>query len=759
MNIFQRRNPFEELTRILAAFQGLDPDAPKKRVRRAKKDDGPMRVVGIDGEGHDTPDGRHIYTYLAAVDEHGALVADAYDPEGLTHDACCEMLLSIPRNCLCFGFMFSYDVTKIVEALPAADRYMLMRPQARDETICLRCDPPRRCPSGPCPECGEHEDVKNRTRPVEYGGRMYDYFNGSLTIRQGKRETKVWDCFRFFGCSFVEALKLWKVGTPEEVAEIFAMKNKRGALENEDPEDVRNYCKKECHLLGVMMRQLIDAHEKAGIPLKRYDGAGSTASALLRANDVATYKGTKHKDLDPELAHAVECSFFGGRFEDSVVGLVAAPVYGFDISSAYPFAQTHLPCLSCGSWRRVEGATIETLEEHQVAVASFRVRRQSAADRRKLAWGPLPFRDEKGSIAYGVNFSGWAWGPELLAALRGWPDFVELVGVAYVYETPCGHRPFHYVPAGYRQRLAWGKEGRGLVLKLGLNAGYGKTAQSIGDDPPFQSWVWAGMTTATTRGQLLDAIALASDRWNVLAVATDGIVSLEKLPIREAPRPTGTEDLPKPLGGWELKDEESGNASFPEGMMIVKPGLYWRLQPEMKDIRARGIGRREAFRERELIQQMFLKWDRADPKYYVAVESRRFFGAKHSIYGRTRCATCKTSWPGVPGQKCPKCGGEEAAFTTSMIEDAQGKSVYGTWGAREVRIGFDPYPKRERTGLSRAGTWSKLRVRDLEGKTSAPYDVGSAKTTPEGLVARSAREIALDQPDYDPGFGRGEDQL
>ena len=202
---------------------------------------------------------------------------------------------------------------------------------------------------------------------MRYRGRTYDYFNGSLSIGQGTKATKVWDCFRFFGCSFVEALKGWngankdgtsryEIATQEELDAILAMKNKLGALEEESVEDVKSYCKLECWKLAKMMRKVKSAHEAAGIPLTRYEGAGSTATSLLRANDVATFKGRRHKDIaaeDPGLARAIASAFFGGRFEDSMVGIVREPVFGFDISSAYPFALTHLRCLACGSWRFV----------------------------------------------------------------------------------------------------------------------------------------------------------------------------------------------------------------------------------------------------------------------------------------------------------------------------------------------------------------------------------------------------------------------
>ena len=768
-------------------------------TRCGKRKASALEICGEGGKHdlHPVADG-HIYTYLAAVSEHGRLVAEAHNPKGLSHHECAEMLLAIPKNTLKFGFMFSYDVTKICEQMPASAIYRLMRPKARERTVCKNKECKAILPrhAKMCDECGG-EKLRKSTEPLEWNGRNYDFFNGSFTISDrldGRdRTTKVWDCFRFFGCAFVEALKNWSgckapgcgglmargksgflcnkcgvelkdfgletpVASVEQIERIDEMKQKRGAFDQEDPQAVKNYCREECHLLARMMRRLIDAHEKAEIPLQRYDGAGSTASALLRKYEVALYKGERLSELDPDLARAVACSFFGGRFEDSVVGRIARPVHGFDISSAYPFALTSLPCLACGFWRFEKKMTLSKLAAIQkkggLAVSRYFVRHLAKAELRDLAWGPLPFRSEKGSISYGTNFSGWAWGPELLSALRGWSDIVQLSGEAWVYENRCDHRPFAFLPDVYRKRLAWGKEGAGIVLKLGMNASYGKTAQSIGDDPPFQSWVWAGMVTAITRGQLLDGIASAKDRWNVLAVATDGIFSLEELPLKAPPYDTGTGDLmkdgkPVPLGGWEHK-------VTPEGLFIAKPGLYYSLNQESPKafVRARGVGRREVKTAFDIIQKGFAAWDRRDMDYHVVLRSRRFYGAKYSVDARSMCTACGKSWAGVPDllcrtEGCSNFGQVGDGFKTSLKKTDAGLSAYGTWDVRTIQIGFDPHPKRERSRLSKSGEFAYLEVRDLDGAESAPYDVGSRRTTPEGEMAREAKDFALQQPDWD----------
>lgn len=752
-----------------------DAHKPERKAYDAKRKDrqSPRVIVGVDGEGHDTPDGRHIYTYLAAVDENGRLVSETHNRDGLTHDECASMLLAIPRNTLIFGFMFSYDVTKIIEEMPLVDRYYLLRPDLRRRWTCKDKECAESSPRGrphrwglthkKCPSCGKpNSEAREHTEPVRYKTRAYDWFNGSFTVHaeydkqkgKYKRRTHVWDCFRFFGTSFVEALKDWQIGTPEQVARIAAMKQKRGSFEREDVASVQAYCREECHLLAVMMRKVITSHEEAGLPLTRFHGAGSTASVMLKKHEVARHKGPRLTELDehgepahPALRHAIACAFFGGRFENSIIGIVEKPLSTYDIASAYPYAMTSHPCLACGSWRKTRNQ--REIEKAPVALCRFLVARADQRKRERIAWMPLPFRDEKGSIAYPTGCTGWAWKAEALAARAGWSNDVT-IAEAWIYETECDHQPFAFLPHLYRQRIAWGKEGAGKALKLGTNAAYGKTAQSKGSDPPYQSWVWAGMTTASCRAQLLDAIKLARDPWSVLALATDGISSTEPIALPE-PRETGTSDLSKPLGVWEPK-------TIPEGGFFAKPGLYFRLNATLLETRARGVGRREVFEQRERLLAGFRAWDRQDFNYSIPLQSRRFFGAKHSIHAHSQCAECKTGWPGHPEKRCPKCGNVGNKFNVkemvqrSITKDGEtrDRSAYGLWGVRTSEIRFDPRPKREAVMHSHSATaepFARMCVRDMGGAESAPYRPGLV--SPEAESAQGMKDFLLEQPDWD----------
>jgi DNA polymerase type B, organellar and viral len=838
-----------------------------------------VRIVGLDGEGLDTLDGRHLYTYLAAVDDDGELVAEARNPEGLTHDECMAALLRIPPDALIFGFSLGYDFTKMLEELPTTILYEIVRPEFRRVRTCKACK--HRWiehTTVRCPGCGLSKYYESFS-PVRYGGRSYGwspfsvadswydpakdetftslvrakteaFFRAGLrhpklgagtlmgvlpTLGDGdypfvlatfadgnvrrlssnvlvtknggrfippkrvskrkkgwQRRVRVWDAFKFFQSSFVAALTKWDVGTPKERARIQKMKEKRGIFRSISDERKERYCQDECRLLAVMMRKLVDAHEEVGLKLKRYDSPGSTASVLLDRHEVDEYAGKRIHELPKSLARAVRAGYFGGRFETSCIGRVIQKLYGRDINAAYPYALTLLPCLKCGTWKRVKGesAIRKALGTATAAICRFRVRAVTGDERRRIAWGPLPCRDQDGSIVFGTNFTGWAWWQELEPALRGWPDLVELAGEAWVYKTRCSHRPFDWMPERYRQRCEWGSSGKGLVMKNGTNSCYGKLAQSVGADPRFQSWPWAGMCTATTRGQMLEALLTLkpAGRWHVRSIATDGLIATKPLVLAK-PEDTGTWDCKnekgdsKVLGAWDVEDTEGG-------ALFVKPGMHIPLDLKLEaKIKARGVGRKELAKNRDPLLVAWDKWDRKTfDEPVLELTLRKFFGLKSSIHALSHCTGCDKSWPGHPSQCCrtegcpnfghvgtqyrtdfmgrqepcsEKCArrqregfkrGEHAEGCGRVLKRKIGKEIYrwkcmapvfGTWAAVTMGIAFEPLPKREQI-LSTEGTYSRLRVRDLGGIESQGYN---GKTTPQGLEAREARELALDQED------------
>src|SRR3990172_9368372 len=122
--------------------------------------------------------------------------------------------------------MFSYDATMMVLDLPLVDIYRLMRPKAREITRCDECRRLQLPGATTCRWCDDGGKVKRRTQRLPSAGRRYDFFAGSLSVTDRRerrlfpghkvraaRSTKVWDVFRFFGCSFVKAFEYLKIRT------------------------------------------------------------------------------------------------------------------------------------------------------------------------------------------------------------------------------------------------------------------------------------------------------------------------------------------------------------------------------------------------------------------------------------------------------------------------------------------------------------------------------------------------------------------
>jgi hypothetical protein len=336
--------------------------------------------------------------------------------------------------------------------------------------------------------------------------------------------------------------------------------------------------------------------------------------------------------------------------------------------------------------------------------------RYSLPDTGCASWGPFPFRLDDGSIAFPrASGGGWIWSAEYLAGKKLFPSvkFRE----AWIYKTSCKHRPFADIPRFYLERLRLGKDGPGLVLKLAMNSIYGKTAQSIGDNPPFQSWVWAGMITSGTRAQLLELMGQHRSLDNVIMVATDGLYSTEKIRTPR-PRNTGTfravdkDGKKKPLGGWEMKVVD-------RGMFAARPGIYFPLAPteaDVSQVRARGIGRAAMFSQWEKAVEAW----RAGASSVVLANVTRFHGAKHTI-----------SRAGKPG-----------AFTYKRSPQ------HGQWSTRPIEMTFNPLPKR-----ARALKDGRLVLRRFSGFESVPYD--PAVLSLEALELKLAMIEMSEQPDGD----------
>lgn len=694
------------------------------RVRTGRiqiRDRQPRIYVGLDGEGQ----GRlmHRYVLLAASDESGSRSWYVENHNGLSTDQCLSFIFSLPAALRLFTFSFSYDLTKMLQDLDERALYYLFRPELRQRFG-------KEAYKGPYPVRWNGwylnlQGTKFSVARVEPGQRKSDV-----------RNRIVWDIWKFYQSKFTKALDDWKVGAKEVVEHIRRMKDKRAEFDKESPEKVREYCFTECRLMATLARKLDEAHLQAGLKLKNYYGAGSSAAAMLDVLGIRQYL----KDCSEEMREDVACAFFGGRFDNSRLGQLDRKVWGYDISSAYPYQTVQLPCLVHGHWQRTSRR--QDIDGARLACVRYGLSDITRSRIDQMAWGPLPFRTKEGSICYpAVSGGGWVWKAEYLAAEKYY-DHVYF-REAWIYHSDCNCRPFQGLPHYYRERLRWGKEGAGIPLKLGQNSVYGKLAQSVGRGV-YNSWIWAGNVTSGCRAQVIEAIFQSSDPWNVLMVATDGIQCTEPLTLAK-PIDTGTDieivardtgkTVRKPLGGWEMKPID-------KGVFYARPGVYFPMNPtpeELEIVRGRGVGRSVILENWQRIVDTYEQWQRRTRGRYPDADD----------------PLDDERWPVVKVSNVSRFCGAKSSVSRSLGDDGrwiyrrasgdhlQAEPRYGEWITREVTLSFNPKPKR--SGLHDDG--SRLRVRHMGTRESAPYD--KAVLSPEARELQLFNQELIEQPEAD----------
>lgn len=691
------------------------------RTRKGRERDAKVTYLGIDGEGQ----GRecHRYIFLAASTESGDRRWCVRNQQGLTTEQCLDFILSLPDHTRIFAYSFNYDLTMMLKDLDEERLYLLFRPELRQRV-------------GPAAIKGP--------RAVRWKGYKLNLQGTKFTVSRKGRHRVVWDIWKFFQSKFVGALADWKVGSAEMLARMTHMKDKRADFDKESPEAVESYCFEECRYMAELARKLVDAHEAAGLKLTNFYGAGSSASAMLKKMGV-------HEKIVPTpdfMRDAVARSFFGGRFENSIIGKEERELYSYDISSAYPYQLCFLPCLLHGTWERTTDrkklGELGPDGKRLSGCATALVRYSLGPNHRISDWGPFPFRMDTGSICYPVTSGGgWVWVDEYLQGEKLFPnvEFHE----AYIYHQDCTCEPFHVIPEYYCERCRIGKEGPGIVIKLGCNSCYGKLAQSVGKGM-FQCWIWASLITSGCRAQFLQLLGLHEDRSNCLMVATDGCISRERFDTYKpaaggiqapgvrvpVPYPTSTQQTGKPLGDWEEKILE-------QGVFFARPGVYFPLNPtakQLKDIRGRGVGKGVVL---ENWQRIIASWETHGMSEPVKIANvSRFCGAKSSI------SRAGKNYNRAKGQHIHRAMAEELGLPNPETYPENPEPAYGQWITRKVELNFDPMPKRE--CVNPDGKTLKLRSMPLD-LMSAPYS--KAFRSDEVKEYKWLNQELLEQPDID----------
>jgi hypothetical protein len=489
-------------------------------------------IVGIDGEGYNSSNDHH-YDLIVAAGE--SWVEHLSEDVELKPEQIFDFLLSLPKKygkALYFIYGGSYDFNMWVKRM--GDRQLkrlALTGRTKYQHYSISWKPKREIiiKDKRSLECNIISHGKNK------GRHKHTY---SKTIH-------IYDVIGFFQMSFVAALADWKTVDLETIDRIAQMKALRGQFDAVQKERILGYCIEECQLLVKLGTDFRTACIKADIKPHNWYGAGALAATLMRNWGIKEYI-----DLPVEVKLYALHAYFGGRTEISYQGRLPHGGYQYDINSAYPTAMVDLPCMVHGEWFF---CTNSRDNYHQYKYGMWRVTWNTHGE----LWNPFPWRDYKGRIYYPDKGEGIYHRIEIDAAIALYPTREITVHEGWVFEPKCDHQPFRHIPerAAYRLKLKAEKNPAAKPLKLGLNSLYGKTAQSLGKNPPYQNFFWAGYITAATRAKLLDAIRYCTG--SIYSVATDGLIStveIDELVVGQS------------LGTWE-------KTKIVEGF-LVKPGVY-----------------------------------------------------------------------------------------------------------------------------------------------------------------------------------------
>lgn len=494
-----------------------------------------LPIVAIDSEGYTDPkDKKHKLDLVAAAGSNWTDYKDTQSDK-LTPYEIFDFLLSLPEKhgkALYFIYSGSYDATMWIKQLPdwaikkwrkkgiVSWKHYLFKYVQRREFIL-------------------YDKLSLQMKLITRGKHAGEY------RKWYSRQIHIYDVFGFFQMSFVKALTRWKIADQTTIDRIASMKGQRGNFSEVEKAKILAYCLEECSLLVELGDAFRKACIEADIKPHHWYGAGALASTLMRQ-----YRIKDHISEDPKATPYIKRSYFGGRTEISYQGRLPHGGYQYDINSAYPTAMVDLPSLASGSWKTTLNSATD-FANYQYSIWHVRWNCHG-----KL-WGPFPWRHKDGRIFYPDTGEGFYHKIEIDAALKLYPDcdFEIMDGVAFVPDND--YKPFAFIVerAAYRLKLKMDGAPAEKPLKLGLNSLYGKTAQTIGEAPPYQCFFWAGLITATTRAKLLDAIRYCNGY--IYSVATDGLIS--SVEIDEL-------SVGVNLGQWD-------KTKIVEGLLI-RPGVY-----------------------------------------------------------------------------------------------------------------------------------------------------------------------------------------
>lgn len=511
--------------------------------------------VGVDGEGGGRDrKGRQHYWLLRMGGRQ------LFTGRPLRTIECLSFICAAPANAIYVAFGFTYDATMILRDMPP-------------ERVKLLFQNDRAYIAGEATEPWEYVAFREfdvALRPGQYMRvrRLYPEPGTTPPYRPipGSART-IYETQRNFQRSFVTALTNFDVGTRGERRRMRAMKKKRSGF-GKPTRAIRAYNAREVELLAVLMEKFrqvcLDAPD-GGIKPLTWNGPGRLAAALLQKHDtprlLSQTNSNKYPIINPPngLMAFAESAYYGGRFEVSAIGAIPGPIFEYDIRSAYPAAMMKLPCLRHGKWKHRGYGERPDRGSLYIATVQFKHRDTTQRPAHLCA---LPVRSKDGRLSWPIHGKGTYWSIEIETGKKLNCEIVTWLE-SWEYLPGCDCQTFDWIEPLFEYRKRLGSSVAGYPLKLAINSLYGKLAQRQGGGGPYTNHLWAGLVTAYTRSQLIDAAAQNPNA--VVMLATDALYSREPLKL----------DVGVRLGQWEAAKHETG-------IFIVQPGLWWTPDGKLK---------------------------------------------------------------------------------------------------------------------------------------------------------------------------------
>ena len=476
---------------------------------------------------------RHGQQHYLLLSTSAPGVKPLYTGKHLTTLECLDWIASLPDGPLYVGFAFGYDATQILRDLP---------PDRIAKVFEDKGGKPGRSRYTWFEDYAIEYLPKNYLRVARLRRKRFKIlgkWETHVTVEPDSSRT-IWETFGFFQKSFLQSLRDFDIGR-KHWTRIARNKEQRADFVRVTKE-IRRYNELECDLLAQLMEAFRAMCHGVGLRPKTWNGSGKLAA--FEHQEHGTITADVLALLLPDgMMHMAASAYYGGRFEVTRTGEVSGPVWEYDIGSAYPAAMRELPCLLHGKWEPFTGSPPR--KSLHVGYVSF-----SHPNHAPLC--TLPIRKKDGRLFWPRQGQGVYWSQELTAARRAGARIRYTAGWRYIRNCEC--HPFDWIAQRYAQRNALGKNTKGYPIKLSLNSLYGKLAQRIGN-PRWGNLIWAGMITAITRAQLIDAANQCPDA--IVMFATDAVFSRQRLNL-----PISDE-----LGAWEEQEHAR--------LHIVQPGLYW----------------------------------------------------------------------------------------------------------------------------------------------------------------------------------------